>query len=164
MISFSYAHITRGGTMEAATPRARASKHSGRGLEAEDLIDYCSRPNCRKEFRRAARPGRRQEYCSEICRRAAEKELRQARSRLAHFEELVQKLRIDVAAYGKPDIDEVGDEKLPLSLDARQTAENAARRAAGALAFANPDDPAVRELQMLYEAVAPIVLSDRMAG
>ena len=71
----------------------------------------------------------------------------------------------DVAAYGKPDIDDVSDEKLPVSLDTRQAAEDALRRAAGALVFANADDPAVQELQMLYDAVAPIILSDnRMAG
>ncbi len=150
--------------MEAATPRTRASNLSRQGPEAEALTDYCSRPNCRKEFRRVAGPGRRKEYCSEICRRAAEKELRQARSRLAHFEDLVQKLRVDVAAYGKPDIEDIGDETMPLLLEDRQKAENAVRRAAGAIVFANPDDPAMRELKMLYEAVAPIILSDSMAG
>ena len=79
---------------------------------------------------------------------------------MAHFEALVQKLRIDVAAYGRPDADEVGDDEL-LSLNAHQVAEDAVRRAAGALVFANPGDPAVRELKMLYDAVAPIVLSER---
>ena len=39
-------------------------------------------------------------------------------------------------------------------------AENAVRRAAGTLIFANADDPAVRELQMLYDAVVPVILSD----
>jgi hypothetical protein len=128
--------------------------------EVEELTDYCWRPSCRKEFRRAAGPGRRQGYCSEICRRKAEKELRQARARLAHYELVVHKLRIDVAAHGRPELNEVDGEKLPLLPDARQTAENAVRRAAGALTFADIDDPAVRELRMLYEAVAPIVLSD----
>lgn len=86
------------------------------------------------------------------------------RARLAHFEELVQKFRIDVAAYGKPDSDETADGELPRSLEARQTAENAVRRALGALVFANPDEPAVRELKMLCDAVAPIVLPGKMAG
>jgi hypothetical protein len=130
----------------------------------ESLVDYCSRPNCRKEFRRIPKPGRPQEYCSEICRRAAEKELRQARSRLAHYEGLVQQLRIDVAAHGRPDVDQDDGGDVPMSLDARQQAENAVRRASGVLRFANPDDPAVQELQQLYRAVAPIVLSDAMTG
>jgi hypothetical protein len=30
--------------------------------------------------------------------------------------------------------------------------------------FANADDPAVQELQMLYDAVAPIILSDKQDG
>jgi hypothetical protein len=150
--------------MEAARHSARPSSRSKPGLDAEGLIDYCSRPECREEFRRTAGPGRRQEYCSELCRRAAERELRRARSRLAHFEDLVEKLRIDVAAFGKPDSDDAGDENLLLSLDGRRAAEDAVRRAAGALEFADRDEPAVRELRMLYDAVAPIILSDRMAG
>jgi len=150
--------------MAAVTARSRSGAQSESPLEAESLIDYCSRPNCRKEFRRTARAGRPQEYCSEICRRTAEKELRRARSRLAHYEGVVEKLRVDVAAHGRPDTDQDGDGELPLSLDAHQRAENAVLRASGVLRFANPDDPAVQELQMLYRAVAPIVLSDTVAG
>ena len=150
--------------MEAATPTARSTDRSRSKPEAEDLIDYCSRPNCRKEFRWTAGPGRRQAYCSEICRRAAEKELRQARARLTRFEEIVRKLRVDVAAYGKPDDEGDGGEDLPVSLDTRQRAESAVLRADGILKFANPDDPIVWELRMLYEAVAPIIRAERMSG
>jgi hypothetical protein len=150
--------------MEADAATARASNQPGRGLEAEPLIDYCWRPRCREPIQHTARPGRRKEYCSDICRRTAEKELRQVRARLAHFEELVQKLRIDVAAYGKPDIGETADETPPLPLVAHQTAENAVRRALGALVFANPDESAVRELKALCDAVAPIILADKMVG
>jgi hypothetical protein len=148
--------------VETATPRNRASNRARLQPAPEALVDYCWRPSCREQFLRTPGPGRRKAYCSDICRRAAEKELRQVRARLAHFEALVQKLRIDVAAFGKPDVDEVGDEEPPLSLDAHQTAEDAVRRAAGALVFADPDDPAVRELKMLYDAVAPIILANMM--
>jgi hypothetical protein len=150
--------------MATAAAKSHDGVPQGGPLEADFLIDYCSRPNCRKEFRRTARPGRPQEYCSEICRRAAEKEFRRARSRLAHYEGLVEKLRVDVAAHGRPDAEQDGDDQLPVSLDARQRAENAVRRASGVLRFADPDDPAVQELQMLYRAVAPVILSDLMAG
>lgn len=149
--------------MEAATSRSRASSHPRHEPEAEDLTDYCSYPKCRKEFRRAARPGRRQEFCSEICRRTAQNELRRARARLTHYEGLVLKLRIDVAAFG-PDTTEDGDEERALSFDARQQAESAVLRAEGVLKFAKPDDPVWQELRRLYEAVAPIVRSDAMAG
>lgn len=127
--------------------------------ESSGLIDYCSRPSCRTEFRRTPGPGRRQAYCSEICRRAAERELRQLRSRLAHFENLVDKLRIDVAAFGRPEDDGADGGNAGGRLDSRRAAEDAVRRAAGALEFANPDEPAVRELRRLYQAVASVILS-----
>lgn len=124
--------------------------------EPEDLIDYCSRPSCRKEFRRAAGPGRRQAFCSEFCRRAGERELRQARSRLAHFEAVVEKLRIDVAAFGRDD-----DAPETGILEQRRRAHEAISRTGGALEFmSDRDEPAVRELQRLYDAVAPLFEHD----
>lgn len=146
--------------METATLRTRANSRTRPEAEAEHLTDYCSRPNCRKEFRRIVGPGRRQEFCSEICRRTAEKEFRQLKSRLAHYEDVVRKLRIDVAAFGRPDTAEDPDGELPLSLDARQRAEGAILRVDGVLKFASPNEPAVQELRMLYEAVAPVIRSD----
>ena len=58
-------------------------------------------PMCRRAFTRVVGPGRPQAFCSEVCRRAAEKELRQARSMLAHFEDLTAQLRVDIAAFGR---------------------------------------------------------------
>ncbi len=152
--------------MEASTPGAHPASRPSREPQPETVPDYCWRPSCRKPFLRPAGRGRPKAYCSDICRRAAQKEARQARSRLAHFEALVEKLRIDVAAFGKPDPGEAGDDsdERPPSLDARQAAENAVRRAAGALVFANPDDLAVRELKLLHDTVAPIILGDTAAG
>jgi hypothetical protein len=148
--------------MEAATSRTRAINHPRHEPEAEELTDYCSYPKCRKEFRRAAKPGRPQEFCSEMCRRTAQNELRRAKARLTHYQALVLKLRIDVAAFG-PDTTEDGGEERSLSLDARHQAESAVLRAEGVLKFAKPDDPVWQELRKLYEAVAPIVRSDAMA-
>lgn len=149
--------------METTGPGTRSGGRSQSGADLEGLVDYCSRPLCRAEYRRLAR-GRRQAYCSEMCRRAAERELRQARSRLAHYEDLVQKLRVDVAAFGKPDGDEVEDDKVLSSLDGHRIAEAAVHRAAGALEFADPNEACARELRRLYEAVAPIIFSRRLAG
>lgn len=141
---------------------ARSRVHTGStARDAAALTDYCSRPSCRAEFRRSPGPGRRQAYCSEVCRRKAQHELRQARSRLAHFEILVERLRVDVAAFGRPESDDAEDGEHAVSLDSRRTAEDAVRRAAGALEFANHDELAVRELRRLYEAVAPIILPAR---
>jgi len=144
--------------MEAAVSSARISDRARAPVDESGLIDYCSRPSCRTEFRRTPGPGRRQAYCSEICRRTAEREFRQARSRLIHFEILVEKLRIDVAAFGRPEINDPEGEKDAVRLDGRRAAEDAVRRAAGALEFASPDEPAVREFRRLYEAVASIIL------
>ena len=144
--------------MEAARPKPKpnVAGRAERAEEAESLVDFCARPTCRTEFRRTIGPGRKQAYCSEMCRRQAERELRQKRISLAHFERVVEMLRVDIAAFGKTDFDTADNEGQ--SLDVRRTAEDAVRRATGALAFANPDEPAVRELQRLYNAVAPLVL------
>lgn len=133
-----------------------------RQADLDDLPDFCSRPACRREFRRVVSPGRRQAYCSDTCRRNAEKELRQARSRLAHFEELVRTLRNDVAGFGKA---ASGDDvsRQPAG-DQLRTAENAVRRAGGALIFADASEPAVQELRRLYEAVVPLILAEEIAS
>ena len=142
--------------MEAARLKADTTSRAERVEEAESLVDFCARPRCRKEFRRTAGPGRKQAYCSDFCRRSAQSELRQKRARLAHFERIVELLRVDIAAFGRTDFDAKDSESQ--SLDVRRTAEDAVRRAAGALAFANLDEPAARELKRLYEAVVPLVL------
>lgn len=142
--------------MEATRPKAGVASRAERAEEVESLVDFCARPQCREEFRRTVGPGRKQAYCSDFCRRSAQSELRQKRARLAHFERIVELLRVDIAAFGRTDFDAAGNESQ--SLDVRRTAEDAVRRAAGALAFANPDEPAVRELKRLYDAVSPLVL------
>ena len=134
-----------------------ASKAASAGDETQELIDYCARPLCRAEFRRQAGPGRRQSYCSELCRRTAEKQARQTRSRLAHFEGVVEQLRTDVAAFGRSVDDDAADEGTT-SIQERRRAENAVNRAGGILDFTpDAEEPLVRELRALYDAVAPLV-------
>ncbi len=146
--------------MEAATSKADTGTRPRHEPEDEELTDYCSRPKCRNEFRRTAKPGRRQAFCSEFCRRTAQNESRQAHARLAHYEAVVRKLRTDVAAFEKTDSADEGE--LPLSLEARQKAESAVLRAEGILKFLNRDDLVVQELRMLFDAVAPVIRSDIM--
>jgi hypothetical protein len=149
--------------MPRSTSGERADAGSRGSVDLEDLPDLCSRPKCRREFRRLVGPGRRQAYCSETCRRNAEKELRQAKSRLAHFEQLVKNLRSDVATFGK-----LGSEhdvnETPLAVDQLRVAEGAVRRVEGVLVFADPSQPAVQELRRLYEAVASVILAQEMAS
>lgn len=141
--------------MEAARPRPKVVSRTEHVEEADGLEDLCALPTCRTPFRRTIGPGRKQAYCSDTCRRQAQHDLRQKRAQLAHFEHLVEMLRADIAAFGKTEFDAADGEGQPS--DARRTAEDAVRRAAGALAFANPEERAVQELQRLYDAVTPIV-------
>lgn len=123
--------------------------------ESEELVAYCCRPKCRNELRHHVGPGRRKAYCSVICRRTAEKELRQARSRLSHFESLVEQLRVDVAAFGKSD-DDADSGQSPV--DVHREAEDAVNRAEGALMFlGDSDEPAAKALRALYSAVEPVI-------
>lgn len=142
----------------------KAGRDSGTTLrdtdDPQELVDYCARPKCREEFRRSAGPGRRQAFCSEFCRRSAERELRQARARLQHFEELVVQLRGDVAAFGKspgsggPELDDVHL--------VQRDAEIAMARVAGILAFpGDGSDPVLQELRSFHDAVAPLVALNR---
>lgn len=149
--------------MEAATSQAGGGGRAKRLEEPETHPDLCSRPACRKEFRRVLGPGRGRAYCSDFCRRAAERELRQVKSRLARFERLVEMLRNDLAAFGKQDSDGADDGKQS-GPDQMRLAEDAIHRAAGALLFASSNEPAVQELQNLYDAVAPVIMSRRKTG
>lgn len=139
---------------------ARTERHlSTADAESQELVDYCARPLCRAEFRRTVGPGRRQAYCSEQCRRAAERELRQARSRLTHYERLVEQLRIDVAAFGPG---ASPDEQAGTDLGARRAAEDALTRVGGMLIFLEKsDDACAKELRELHAAVAPVILASR---
>lgn len=122
--------------------------------EANDLFDYCARPSCGTGFLRSPGPGRRQDYCTEACRRAAEKELRDIRRRLAHVEHVLDKLRRQAAAYGRSADD--ADVLEPPDVLARR-AMDALLRAEGALRYAPVADPVTEDLRALAEGVAPLL-------
>ena len=123
----------------------------------DDLVDYCARPGCRREFRRGPGPGRRQAYCSDVCRRSAEREFRQVSQRLAHFEGVVQQLRTDVEAFGRSVSTDDLENGLVTS-DQRRAAEDAVARVGGILAFLQEStDPLAVELRALHEAVEPVL-------
>lgn len=120
-----------------------------------DLIDYCARPKCRAEFRQSAGRGRRRDYCSETCRRIADREYKQAKATVEHFERLTERSRHDVRAFGRAADD--------LEAGADLTAEVAVERANGAidraravLRFAGDSDDAYAvELRSLSESIEP---------
>lgn len=143
-----------------AKARSRSPRRPREESESQVLPDYCARPSCRQPFERVLGPGRPQAFCSEICRRSAEREARQLRSRLAHFEGLVQQLRIDLAGFNRGvDHSAEGD---AVTLEARRTAEDAITRVGGVLAFlGDSPEPLAQELRSLHDAVAPLVMADR---
>lgn len=139
---------------EPAAGESRPSRGASAD-EREDAAAFCARPACRQEYRRVTQPGRPQEYCSELCRRTAEKEMRRLRSRLHHFEDVVDQTKIDLAAHGRHESPEI---------DAAARAVTALERTAGVLRFvSNSDDALADELWRLYEAVRPLVSSDRLS-
>lgn len=142
----------------APPPGAPVDDDSAAG---SSLVDYCARPQCGQEFRRAGGRGRRQAFCSEMCRRTAQNELRVLKARLTHFEELVSRLRLVVSSYGREeDADQAVAATGSKDGDAGQGARDAVQRVAGVLAFATDSpDPAMRELRSFHEAVTPFVLS-----
>lgn len=79
--------------------------------------------------------------------------MRRLRSRLIHFEFVVEQTRIDLAAHGRDE-----DEEVVHGLDASRNAELALERTAGVLRFVSAsDEPLADELRRLYEAVAACI-------
>lgn len=121
--------------------------------DAQEVPTFCARPACRQEYRGVLGNGRRQVFCSETCRRAAQREVRRLRARLRHFEGIVEQVRIDLGAYGHSE-----DDVELAGIDAQRYAERAVARAAGVLRFAsNSEEPLAQEFRALYEAVEPLV-------
>ncbi|NKY11209.1 hypothetical protein [Cellulomonas hominis] len=120
-----------------------------------DLVDYCARPKCRTEFRQSAGRGRRRDYCSETCRRIADKEYKQAKATVEHFERLAERSRHDVRAFGRA-ADE-RDSTSDVSADvAVERAKGAIERARAVLRFAGDSgDAYATELRALSESIEP---------
>lgn len=140
--------------------RARSSDEAF-APEAEDsdfeLTGYCGRPSCRRPFAQTGGRGRRREFCSDLCRRGADRDYKRARAMVAHFEELLERSRHDVAAFGRsPDL-ESAEPNSTVSTDAsRAVAFAAVQRAQAVLTFADKGDERLfDELRLIVEAVGP---------
>jgi hypothetical protein len=123
-----------------------------------ELHDRCARPRCRAEFLRSAGRGRRKQYCTDICRGIAEKEYKQAKATVTHYERLVRDARYDLAAFGRTG-DDVVLPTTPEDQDAAVVAaSNEWRQALGAVQFARPGDEQILDvLRRLVVAVGPVL-------
>lgn len=122
-----------------------------------DLPDLCARPQCRKEFRQSVGRGRKANYCSETCRRLADRDYKRAKATVEHFEKLARRSRYDVLAFGRS-ADELGESEsaevvLRAALDALGRAEAVLR-----FVSADADERLVDELIALREGVKPLVM------
>lgn len=143
-----------------APERLRAIGETADHEIAEDdfeFADYCARPMCRKEFRQAAGRGRRRDYCSETCRRLADRDYKRAKALVEHFEGLSRRSRHDVLAFGRA-ADDLGDGSVLTDDVALERASSGLARAKAVLQFAGGfDERLVAELDALCDAVAPVI-------
>jgi hypothetical protein len=133
--------------------------HSVAGEAADDqfdLPDLCARPQCRKEFRQQVGRGRKKDYCSETCRRLADRDYKRARATVEHFEKLARRSRHDVLAFGRS-ADEGGGASVSEEV-AIARATDALGRAEAVLRFvSDADERLVEELQALCDGVRVLV-------
>lgn len=129
--------------------------------EEFDFFDYCARPMCRKEFRRSAGRGRRRDYCSETCRRLADRDYKRAKAMIEQFERLARRSRHDALAFGR-----AADERDPAQLSeeiALERAVGSLRQAEAVLRFASGDERLIQELDALCEGVRPLIEQTKSA-
>lgn len=139
----------------ARQPATADADHSDEGLE---LTFRCARPRCRSEFTRTVGVGRRRQYCSDICRGVAEKEYKQAKAALMHYERLLEQARADLAAFGR-DLESGATASGPPD-DARVAARARGSwdHARGVSEFASAGDPRILDvLRDLVSSVEPLV-------
>ena len=143
--------------MSEAPERLHRVEGQGRDTNSIDLLDYCARPLCRKEFRQSTGRGRRRDYCSETCRRIADREYKQAKAMVEHFERLSERSRYDVRAFGRAADDLDTSTDIPVDV-ARERANAGIARARAVLQFADGADPRlIAELRQLCDALEPAV-------
>ena len=126
------------------------------GEDQFDLPDLCARPLCRQEFRQPVGRGRKRDYCSETCRRLADRDFKRAKATVEHFDKLARRSRHDVLAFGRSGDEGAGDAlgddvALAQAVGALDRAEAVLRFATGA------NDRLVAELEALCSGVRGLV-------
>jgi len=126
------------------------------GTEQEDEIAlYCGRQSCGKVIVQAIGRGRRKEFCSETCRRAADREYKRARSHAELFDEQLRRARYQVASYGRK-----ADPGVLTPEESRQAHENARValvRASTVLELGAGPERVLEELAALVAATRPLL-------
>lgn len=124
-----------------------------------EIVEYCNRLSCRKPIVQPAGRGRRREFCSDTCRRGADREYKRAKALAEHFEQYLRKTRHEVAAYGRKAESSSGFRTPEEEAQIQTTALAAISRAEAVVEFAagDPDERFLGELRRLVEAVNPAI-------
>lgn len=121
-----------------------------------DVAEYCGRLSCRKVIPQTAGRGRRREFCSDTCRRGADREYKRAKALVESFERNLRNFRHEVAAYGRK-----AEEGAitPQEVERIQRDAHAAVSRARAVVEFSPgvEDRYLEELRLLLHAVEPLV-------
>jgi len=115
----------------------------------------CGRLSCKKPVIQELGPGRRKEYCSDTCRRGADREYKRAKAYVDTFQEYLRRSQHEVASYGrKAEAEALSPEQL-VSLET--AARVAFARAETLVEVGVPADLAVVELAALVYALRPLM-------
>lgn len=120
------------------------------------IASYCGRLSCRKPIVQDIGPGRRKEFCSDTCRRGADRDYKRAKAHVEFFEQQLRRTQHEVATYGRRADEGVltADEVLRLQGDARV----ALTRATTVAELGGNQPERIRaELDALIAAVRPIL-------
>jgi hypothetical protein len=131
--------------------RNRAPRRS-RATSSETVTTVCARPTCRREFTQRLDRGRPRNYCSAECRRLVDSERRRTRSRLEHYQQNVDRLRADAAAYICGERTAQHPVETPDG-SRSQALEAALIRAEGVIAGAGPKNRLASEMTLLVDAM-----------
>lgn len=115
----------------------------------------CAWLACRKPVTQELGPGRRKEYCSDTCRRAADRDYKRAKAHLETFADQLKRSQHEVAAYGRK---AEGDLLTPEQLATLETSARVAFARAEVISEvgASPDR-ALAELSELVNALRPLL-------
>lgn len=121
-----------------------------------EVVEYCGRLSCRKPIVQSAGRGRRREFCSETCRRGADRDYKRAKALVETSERNLRDFRHEVAAYGRRT-----EDGLPTPEDLERTRNEATAalgRAQGIVEFADGvEDRYLNELRRLVVAFEPLL-------